>query len=381
MFLSAKTTLLAIDIGSHSIKVAQLDGEGGKFELVSFGSMPLEPEAVSEGVVRDEEHVTEVLNRLLKAENITNRHAVVSVSGEAVMIKKIKIPLVPEEERADVVSEEAEQYIPFDIDDVQIDYQVLEAPPKSEEEDMFEDEDDEEEEEKQDILLVAVQNEIIDSRLGVLAAAGLKPLIVDLDVFAMVNALGISRNIKEMGAVALVDLGHTFTHLNILMDGVSTFTRDIPVGGSSCTDAIVSKYQLEEPKDAEAFKYGVIPEEVDKEDVVETIVTAFEPIVDELYKAFEFFSSTSNTQVEKVFLAGGGALIPGADGLLADRLGVPVEIFDPMESVKIPGSFDKKALAHMAPASAVVMGLASRRFDYIKEKPDKKEKTKEEKKG
>ena len=131
--------------------------------------------------------------------------------------------------------------------------------------------------------------------------------------------------------------------------------------------------------DAEPFKYGVIPEEVDKEDVVEVIVTAFEPVIDELYKAFEFFSSTSNTQVEKVFLAGGGALIPGVDGLLADRLSVPVEIFDPMESVKIPGSFDKKSLAHMAPASAVVMGLAARRFDYIKEKPDKKEKTKEEK--
>lgn len=380
MFLSGKTTLLAIDIGSHSIKVAQLEGDSGKFELLNFGSLPLEPEAVSEGVVRDEEHVIEVLKRLLAAENISNRNAVVSVSGEAVMIKKIKIPLVPEEERADVVSEEAEQYIPFDIDDVQIDYQVLEAPPKSED-DMFDDEDDDEEEEKQDILLVAVQNEIIDSRLGVLAGAGLKPLIVDLDVFAMVNALGVSRNLKEMGAVALVDLGHTFTHLNILMDGVSTFTRDIPVGGSSCTDAIVSKYQLEEAKDAEAFKYGVVPEEVDKEDVVETIVTAFEPIVDELYKAFEFFSSTSNTQVEKVFLAGGGALIPGADGLLADRLSVPVEIFDPMESVKIPGSFDKKSLAHMAPMSAVVMGLASRRFDYIKEKPDKKENNKEEKKG
>lgn len=380
MFLSGKTTLLAIDIGSHSIKVAQLEGESGKFELLNFGSLPLEPEAVSEGVVRDEEHVTEVLKRLLAAENISNRHAVVSVSGEAVMIKKIKIPMVPEEEMADVVSEEAEQYIPFDIDDVQIDYQVLEAPPKNED-DMFEDDEDEEEEEKQDILLVAVQNEIIDSRLGVLAAAGLKPLIVDLDVFAMVNALGVSRNLKEMGAVALVDLGHTFTHLNILMDGVSTFTRDIPVGGSSCTEAIVSKFQLEEAKDAEAFKYGMVPEEVDKEDVVETIVTAFEPIVDELYKAFEFFSSTSNTQVEKVFLAGGGALIPGADGLLADRLSVPVEIFDPMESVKIPGSFDKKSLAHMAPMSAVVMGLASRRFDYIKEKPDKKEKNKEEKKG
>ncbi|CCQ90195.1 putative MreB/Mbl protein [Nitrospina gracilis 3/211] len=370
MFLSAKTPLLAIDIGSHSIKVAQLDGDPGKFELKNFGLMPLEPESVTEGVVRDEEQVSDALTRLLAAEKINNRFAVVSVSGEAVMIKKIKVPVLPEEDLAEAIQEEAEQYIPFDIDDVRIDYQVLE-PSVTFDEHEFEDE----EEEKLDILLVAVQNEIIDSRLAVLAAAGLKPVIVDLDVFAIVNALGNSRNVKDMGSVALLDLGHTFTHLNILMDGVSTFTRDIPVGGGLCTKNLVSRFQLE-PKDAEALKYGVLPEEVEKDDVINVILDSIDPIIEELHKAFEFFSSTSNSQVEKVFVMGGGALIPGVDGFIADRMAVPVELFDPFESIKIPSTFDKKALAHMAPMSAVAIGLASRRFDYLEQMESKKKEQK-----
>ena len=116
---------------------------------------------------------------------------------------------------------------------------------------------------------------------------------------------------------------------------------------------------------ADAYKYGQCPEEVEQADLVETITTGMEPIIDELLRAFEFFGSTSNSQVERMYLSGGGALIPGIEGLLSDRLSVPVEIFDPMESVRIPMGFDKKALAHMAPIAAVAMGLAARRFTYI----------------
>jgi type IV pilus assembly protein PilM len=174
-----------------------------------------------------------------------------------------------------------------------------------------------------------------------------------------------------MGSVALVDLGHSFTHLNILIDGVSTFTRDIPVGGAMCTQKLASRFQVE-PKEAEQFKYGVFPEEVEKDEVINIIIDSFDPIIEELHKAFEFFSTTSNTQVEKTFLVGGGALVPGVDGLIADRLSVPVEIFDPFESIRIPSTFDKKSLAHMAPMAAVAIGLASRRFDYLEAMQEKK---------
>lgn len=359
MFLSAKTPLLAVDIGSNSIKVGRLIGTPGKYELSNFGVMPLDPESVIEGVVQDEDHVVDALTRLVKAEEVDTPYAVASVAGEAVMIKKIKVPLMSKEELEEFIPREAEQYIPFDIDDVRIDFQILEGTPAMEEHEF------EEEEEKQEILLVAVQNEIINSRSNVLTAAGLKPCIIDLDVFAMVNAIKISRNLQEMGSVAIIDLGGAFTHLNILMDGVTSYTRDIPVGQDACTNKLMSKYEMEY-RDSENIKVGVLPEDADKDEVIELIVESYEPILEELHKSFEFFSTTSNSQVEQVFLCGGGAMIPGVDGFLADRLGVPVEIFNPLEVVKLGArKFDRQSLGQMAPMATVALGLATRRFDYI----------------
>ncbi|MCZ6514101.1 MAG: type IV pilus assembly protein PilM [Nitrospinae bacterium] len=359
MFLSAKTPLLAVDIGSNSIKVGRLMGTPGKFELSNFGVMPLDPESVVEGVVQDEDHVVDALTRLVHAENVDTPYAVASVAGEAVMIKKIKVPMMSKEELEEFIPQEAEQYIPFDIDDVRIDFQILEGVSTIDEHEL------EEEEEKQEILLVAVQNEIIDSRSNVLTAAGLKPCIIDLDVFAIVNAISISRNLQDMGSVALIDLGGAFTHLNILMDGVTSYTRDIPIGQDACTTSLMSKYEMEY-RESEDIKVGAIPEDANKEEVIDLIIESYEPILEELHKSFEFFSTTSNSQVEQAFLCGGGAMIPGVDGFLADRLGVPVEIFNPLEAVKLGArKFDPQSLSQMAPMATVALGLATRRFEYI----------------
>ena len=358
MFLSAKTPLLAVDIGSNSIKVAQLGGSPKKYELLALGIMPLDPEAVVDGVVRDEDHVADALSRLLKAEKIDTPYTIVSVAGEAVIIKKIQVPQMPPEELEEAIRSEAEQYIPFDIDDVRIDYHPLGKAG-----------DDvaaiDDEEEKEEILLVAVQNELIDSRTEVLSKVGLKPVIVDLDAFAIVNALSISKNIDELGVVALVDLGASFTHVNIIINGVSSFTRDIPMGGNMCTQALMSKYDAEY-EEAEDLKKGILPSDIDKQDVVEAIVEAFEGPIDEINKSFEFISTTSNVQVEHIFLTGGGALLHGVDGLIADRLGVSAEIFDPMQGIKINRkNFDRENINRMGSLAMVALGLSTRRFDYF----------------
>ncbi len=361
MFLSAKTPLLAIDIGSSSTKLAQLQGSGSRYELTGFGVMPLDPEAMSDGMVKDEEHVVDALTRLDKAEKIDTPYAVASVSGEAVIIKKIQVPVMPEDELAETITQEAEQYIPFDIDDVRLDYQVLDTPRggSSEGFDGMEDED------KQDILLVAVQNDLIDNRSDVLTAAGLKPVIIDLDVFAVSNALAVQRDIETLGGVAIIDLGASFTHVNLLLDGISFFTRDIPIGGNACTRELGKKYGLEYDE-TEALKQGIIHGEINRQEVIDTIVDSFDPIVEEIQKSLEFFSSTSNSMVEHIFLCGGGALIPGVDALLSDRLAISVEVFNPLETVKInPRKFDRDSISQMAPLASVVAGLATRRFDYI----------------
>ncbi|MFQ5481933.1 MAG: type IV pilus assembly protein PilM [Nitrospinaceae bacterium] len=359
MFLSPKTPLLAIDIGANSIKLAQLMGSRDRFELTAFGIMPLEPDALSEGIVNNEEHVVDALSRLLKSENIETRHAIASVSGEAVIIKKIQVPVLPEEEIEDTINEEAEQYIPFDIDDVRIDYQILESVGSPGPE------GGEGEEEKQEVLLVAVQNELIDNRAEVLAAAGLKPVIIDLDVFAAANAVAMARPEEMAGGTALIDLGAFFTHITLLLDGLSVYTRDVPIGGAACSRELENRFHLDY-KETEGLKRGIIPADLPSQEVIDIIVGSFDGIVPEIQKSFEFMSSTSNSQVDRVFICGGGALIPGVDALMADRLNVPVEIFNPFERVKISGRrFDREGLMRMGPLASVAMGLAMRRFDYF----------------
>jgi len=360
MFLSSKTPLVALDVGSNAIKLAQLRPLNSKnnFELTSFGIMPLPEDSIVDGVIKKHDDVVDALIRLVKAEKVNTKFAVASVAGEAVIIKKIKVPEMSAEELQDCIADEAEQYIPFDIDDVAIDFQILGPSSRG---GVDEDSDGED---TMDILLVAVQREMIYNRTDVLIDAGLKPVIVDLDVFALLNAVSLSHDLSEMGAVALIDLGESFTHVNIVLDGVTAYTRDIPVGGGYCTRRLMSTFDVNYSQVAD-LKGGKMPSGVDSDKVVEVITTSFDKVLDEIQKCFEFFSTTSNMEVEKIILTGGGAMIQGVDGFFSDHLKVPVEIIDPLRGIKVNSrSFDKATIAELAPLSTVAIGLATRRFDY-----------------
>ena len=371
LFLSKDTPLVAVDIGSHSIKMAQLAKGKKQLELVHFGIMPLGEECLVDGLVKKNDDVIEAITNLLRAEKIATRHAVASVAGEAVIIKRIQVPLQTRDELKESINEEAEQYIPFDIDDVSIDFQILgrvesgTPPPPVEEEKKDEEAAGEEGEgEKMEILLVAVQRDLIDNRMMVLEGAGLKPVILDLDVFALVNAVNLTIDVRGLGPVALIDLGDSFTHLNILSGGVSAFSRDIPVGGNQCTNRLMKKFQVPFRQIPE-LKMGNLPAGVDSRDVIEVLTGAFDKVIEEIQKSLEFFRNTNKTEVGKIFLTGGGALIPGTDRLLAQKLSVPVEIVDPLKGIKVnPKMFDPEIMELLGPSSAQALGLATRRFDY-----------------
>ena len=347
MFLSSNTPLVAVDIGSYSIKVAQLNQDkSGQFELAHFAVMPLEEESVVVGVVKKPDEVAETLAKLLKTEKIQTRFAISSVAGEAVIVKKIKVPVRSKEELEETIEQEAEQYIPFDIDEVKIDFQIMESAPneamaatgpqgESMKMDNFGDqkmEMDEEDGEKMEILLVAVQRRLIDSRMDVLTDIGLKPVIIDLDTFALVNAVNLSTDISAMGAVALMDMGDSFTHLIILTKEIPALTRDIPMGGGYCSRRLMKNLEVPYVQTPH-LKAGEIPSGIEKEVVIEAIIHSHERILEEVKKSFEFFSTTSNTQVEKLFISGGGALIAGTDEYFAEHLQVPVEVLDPMKHI------------------------------------------------
>jgi len=382
MFLSKKSPLVAIDIGSSSIKLVQLmEYKKGKYELTHFGMMPLAEECIVEGAVKKPELVAEALTSLIKAEKIESHYAVSAVAGEAVFIKKIKVPVMSEEELSVKITQEAEQYIPFDIDDVALDFQILgtisadekkesgdsgesEFDNGSEDSDEQKEEDSSEEGEMMEALLVAVQRDIIDERTNILLDAGLKPAIIDLDVFALMNAARLTNDLSSMGTIALIDLGDSFTHINIIQDGEMGYTRDIPVGGGYLSSMLMSKFQVPF-KQVLDIKRGKFSSDIKEEEVIETIVKAYKKVLDEVQKSLEYFSTLSNRQIERVLLCGGGSMIRGLDGFFADYLKVPVEILDPMQGVKInPKNFDQSLVDEMSGLSTVALGLATRRFDY-----------------
>ena len=380
MFLSKKSPLVAIDIGSSSIKLVQLtEIKDGQYELTRFGMMPLEEECIVEGAIKKPDQVADALKNLIKAEKIQSRYAVSAVAGEAVFIKKIKVPVMSEEELSAKITEEAEQYIPFDIDDVAFDFQILgiiegDTDEESEESVDSEPADDSDNDDQKDnsneegqmmeALLVAVQKGVIDERTDILLEADLKPAIIDLDVFALMNAAQLTSDLSSMGTVALIDLGDSFTHINIIQDGAMGYTRDIPVGGGYLTSMLMSKLQIPFKQTLD-IKRGKFTPGIKEEEVIDIIARAYKKVLDEVKKSFEYYSATTDKKIERILLCGGGSMIRGIDSYFADYLKIPVEILDPMQGVKInPKNFDQSLIDEMSGLSTVALGLATRRFDY-----------------
>jgi type IV pilus assembly protein PilM len=385
MFLSKKTPLVAIDIGSSSIKLVQLtEFKEGQYELIHFGMMPLNKECVVEGAIKKPSQVVDALKNLIKAEKIQSRYVVSAVAGEAVFIKKIKVPVMSEKKLSEKITQEAEQYIPFDIDAVVLDFQIL-AKINDNEEEKLEDFVDSEEststdnflqrngEQKKEsneqgammeALVVAVQRGVIDERTDILLEAGLKPAIIDLDLFALMNAARLTNDLSSMGTIALIDLGDSFTHINIIQNGVIGYTRDIPVGGGYLTNMIMSKFKVPFEQ-VLAIKRGNFSPDVREEEVIETINQAYKNILEEIQKYFDYFSTISNHKMDKVLLCGGGSMIRGLDDYCAEYLKVPVETLNPMQGVKVnPKVFNQPLIDEMSGLSTVALGLARRKFDY-----------------
>ena len=382
MFLSKKSPLVAIDIGSSSIKLVQLtEFKEGQYELTRFGMMPLDAECIVEGAIKKPDQVADALKNLIKAEKIQSRYVVSAVAGEAVFIKKIKVPVMSEEELSAKITQEAEQYIPFDIDDVALDFQILgtinadkeEDSEDSEEPKPTDDSSQDNDEQKEDsneggemmeALLVAVQRDIIDERTNILLDADLKPAIIDLDVFALMNAAQLTADLSRMGTIALIDLGDSFTHINIIQDGAMGYTRDIPVGGGYLTNLLMSKFQVPFQKTLD-IKRGKFSSDIKEEEVIEIIVLAYKKVLEEVQNSFENFSILSDHKIERILLCGGGSMIRGLDEFFADYLKVPVEILDPMQGIKVnPKNFHQSLIDEMSGLSTVALGLATRRFDY-----------------
>lgn len=348
----AKSKLaVGLDIGSGSIKVCQLKpAKRGNYQLQAFGMVQLPPEAIVDGALMNSTAVVDAIQELFTTQKIKHKEVATSVSGHSVIIKKINLPQMSPEELEESIQWEAEQYIPFDINDVNIDVQILNTESTQAG--------------QMDVLLVAAKKDMVNDYTEVITSAGLTPVVVDIDAFAVQNQFEVNYEVPRSETVVLINIGASVTNINVLANGISTFTRDISIGGGQFTDAVQKALNVSYDE-AEALKLGgggadsdaVVPQEVER-----VLQTESEAIANEVQRSLDFYAATSaDAHLARIFLSGGSAKIPALVKTIEGRTGVPVEVMNPFRNVDIStGRFDPAYLTNISPMAAVAVGLALR---------------------
>ena len=351
MFFRKKKETIGIDIGSNSIKVIQLTESEGRYTLNKFGLDVLAPEIIVDGTVMDSVRCVETIQKLINDQDISTKDVVISVSGHSVIVKRVTLPQMSEDELAESIKWEAEQYIPFDINEVNMDFQILRT---------FMGADGKQ---QMNVLLAAVKKDKLSDYTSLIIEAGLTPVIVDIDAFAIENMYNINYEMKENEIIALVNIGAGITNINILQGGVFAFTRDISIGGNRYTDSIQKDLGLSF-EDAEKIKKGEAVEGVDTSEVDSIIENVSTEITSEITRSFGYFKATMlSEKIDKVFLSGGSSKIRNLDSFLQERLELPVEYINPFKMIDIPPQFDEGYIKRISPFAAVAVGLGVRRLD------------------
>ena len=342
-----KKGIVGLDIGSSYIKAVQLNESRSGYELELFDTLALSPELIVESSIIDAIRVAETLKELVRQAKIKAKDAAISISGHSsVIIKRISLPEMSEEELNESIKFEAEQYVPFDIEDVNLDFQIL--GPKEEAGQM-------------DVILVAVKKDVINEYVSVVKEAGLDTVIVDVDAFALENMYSINYEIEAGRNVALVNIGASTMNMNILRGGMSLFTRDSSIGSNMHSDALQKEFNVSY-EDAERLKKGEPVEKVKPQDAYALIIESSNDIFGEVSRSLEYFrSSMVHAEVNEVILSGGCALIRDFPRLLSQKIGIEVRVAEPFRNIVIPKKFDSSTLEEMAPIAAVAVGLATRR--------------------
>ena len=365
MVIPKKNQLIGLDIGSHSVKLVEIDHSKKGRVLKNFGVIGLPPDTITEGSIKEMEVAASAIRNLYKNLKIKNKNVATSISGYSVIVKKITVSKKDKAELEKTIQDEAEQYIPFDISDVNLDYEILTSP--DEEEATGEKAEGEEgeavkkESDIMDVMLVAAKKDIIEDYESLIQLAGLNPMIMDVDAFAIQNAYENSSG-KTSGCYAIINVGAEELGINTIKDGVSIFTRDSSYGGSQITDAIMTKFNVSY-EDAENIKLGGTKiDDKQKAALEEIFTTMISGWVQEIKRALDFLSTTyPDESIEKILVGGGAYRIPGFLKYLEMETEIPVEELNPFASLQINEKiFDPEYLSYIAPQAAVAVGLALR---------------------
>lgn len=357
MAIHKKNQLIGLDIGCHSIKLVEIDDSKKGRILKNFGIVGLPSDAIVEGSIKEMEIVSSAIKDLFKNLKIKNRNIATSISGFSVIVKKITLTNKKESELEATIQDEAEQYIPFDISEVNLDFDIMSGG--SEPEEISEEEGEKEGSEQMEVMLVAAKKDIVEDYVSVLDLAGLSSVVLDVDAFALQNAFEASSD--KPGCYALVNVGAEELGINAIKNDISLFTRDSSFGGSQITEAIMSQFSVSF-EEAEKIKLGGTKKEKDKGILEEIFVSVVSEWVQEIKRALDFVAGTyPDETIEKILVSGGSCRVPDFQRYLELETGIPVAELNPFANLIINEKlFDPRYLKYMAPQAAVAVGLALR---------------------
>jgi type IV pilus assembly protein PilM len=345
-------SIVGLDIGSSCVKAVECAVKSKGIELVKVGVAKLPPEAIVQGAFLNSGAVVSAIQEAIASAGIKSKLVATAVSGHSVIVKKISLPAMSREELDESIRWEAEQYIPFDINEVNLDFQIVEGS---------------EAEGQMDVLLVAAKKDLIDDYTQVITDAGLQPAIIDVAAFAVENAFHANYESSSDEVVALVNIGSQVVNINIVSHGAPAFTRDISTGGNAYTEEIQKALSVSW-EEAERMKIGgsrheesqdVVPQEV--EDAIRQVT---DTVLGEISRSLDFFAATAaESRISRVLLSGGGSQVSGLEAAFQGKTNLPVERLDPLARIVAAGSLDARMLEELGPGLAVATGLALRRVN------------------
>ncbi len=356
MFFYRKRDLVGFDIGSSSIKLVHLKAVGGGYHLLRMGIMPLPSEVIVDGAMMNAGVVGDVLRSLLVSHKIKrNTDACTSVSGHSVIIKKILLPKMTRVDLDETIRYDAEQYIPFDVNEVNLDFRIIGPAP--------------DDPEQMEVLLVAVKTDMIDDYTAILSEVGLNPIIVDIDAFCIQNMFEVNYPDELDKAVALINIGASITTINVVHEGNSAFIRDISAGGNLYTGEIQKRLNISF-EEAEELKLGGTIEadqsagNVEHQEVNGIISAISDNLSDEIQRSLDFYASaTSGEEISHIYLTGGTAKIYGLTEIIERKTGIPTSLLNPLRKITFnEKEFDAGYLDNISPILGVAIGLALRRI-------------------
>jgi type IV pilus assembly protein PilM len=350
-FLEKKARpVIGLDISSTSVKLLELSRHGDRYRVETYAVKPLPPNAVVEKNINDQEAVAEVIRAMVKQSKTKLKYAAVAVAGSAVITKMIDLPSGLSDDAMETqISLEADQYIPFPLEEVAIDFEVQGASPRNPE--------------QVEVLLAACRRENVEMRANVLQLSDLIPEKVDIEAYSMERAFElISEQLEDQEGqvVAIIDIGATMTTLSVLVDGKTVYTREQLFGGKQLTEEIQRRYGLSREEAGLAKKQGGLPDDYDSE-----VLAPFkEAVVQQVTRSLQFFFSASQyNDVDYIILAGGVASLEGLVGLIEEKLGTQTVVANPFARMSVSSRVNAVSLANDAPSLMIVTGLAMRSFD------------------